>query len=373
MNTFKSLLLGAVAIFFAFGAQAQSGLIARYLLNGSAVDAVGTNHGTVVGAVPTADRFGAPNAAYSFNGTSGRIEFVVPPLTQVNNWTISAWVKAGNFTQAGMAVYMGSDNGVGATGYGFGLNGSSVLQGFNPYNAGGYFSSGQSFSATGQWHHVVMFRGTGQIGFYLNGVLSTPNSSTTVDVPTDFTIGSQNGVRYFNGAIDDVRIFNRALTSNEVIQIYQSTEFCSPHAARADAVLGGPFVIGTTLIDPGCGYTNAPLVAIIGGGGSNATATATVTSGQVSAINIVNAGNGYTNAPKIVIVGPPFAPSVAIRFSKVKVTQRVSIGHNYVLQGSTDLANWTVIGTQFTAAAESIDTEVDLDLNGRYFRVLEVP
>ena len=51
--------------------------------------------------------------------------------------------------------------------------------------------------------------------------LQTPSTyTTTPKTPTDFTIGSQNGLRFFNGLIDDVRIYNRALSSNEVSQLH---------------------------------------------------------------------------------------------------------------------------------------------------------
>ena len=360
---------------FALTASAQSGLVARYYLNGNANDAVGTNHGTVVGAVPTTDRFGTPNAAYLFNGSSSRIEFPGPPVPfQHTNWTIAAWVKSASLSQAGMAVYVGSDNGIGSDGFGFGFNGSAVLQGFFPDMAQGWVSTGASISGTSQWAHVVMLRTNGVTSFYLNGVQTPNTTSLPTRAPTDFTIGSQNGLRYFNGSIDDVRIYNRAISTNEVMQIYtNSPEFCSPHAATATATLAGMFVVGATITDGGCGYTNNPLVTIQGGGGSNATATATVTNGQVVAVNITGAGTGYTNPPNIIIGGPPFAPSLSIRFSKVKVTQHLSIGHNYVLEGTTNFVTWTPVGPQFTAQAATVETEVDLDLMGRYFRIREVP
>jgi hypothetical protein len=148
---------------------------------------------------------------------------------------------------------------------------------------------------------------------------------------------------------------------------------CSPHKATATASLVNGFVVGATITDPGCGYTNAPTVLIQGGGGSGATATAVVTGGQVTAINITSAGCCYTNAPRIVIGSPPFVPTVSIRVSKVMVTQTVVLGRNYVLESSTDLVTWTATGPQFTADSEVIETEFDVDVTGRFFRVRQVP
>jgi len=53
----------------------------------------------------------------------------------------------------------------------------------------------------------------------------------------------------------------------------------------------------------GSGYTTAPTVAITGGGGTGATATATVSGGSVTGFNITNAGTGYTSAPTVALTG----------------------------------------------------------------------
>jgi hypothetical protein len=355
---------------------AQVAPIGRYPLNNNANDAVGTNHGTIVGATPTPDRFGQGFSAYQFGGTT-RIDFPgPPPFTQTNNWTLSAWIKPATFAQPGVAVYVGADNGVAnSDGFGFGINGSA-FHGFIP-DAGGFFNSGLSFSSTGVWAHVAMTRTNGIISFYLDGVRA-PNSSTApIRVPSDFTIGAQNapganGARFFSGAVDDVRIFNRALTSNEVAALVASTDGpCFPHAATAVATLVNGFVVGAEVTDGACGYTNVPLVRIIGGGGSNATATATISNGIVRAITITSAGCCYTNTPIIVIDSPPFPASVSIRVSRVAVLQHVMIGKQYVLEGSSDLLNWAEVAPPYVAQTETVETEV---IAGQYqfFRTREI-
>ena len=367
------LLFSASTLLLSVESRAQSGLIARYPLNGNANDSVGSNHGTVIRATPTTDRFGQLNAAYDFNGTDSRIEFVSPPpFTQPNNWTISAWVKPASFTQSGLAMYVGLDNGSASDGFGFGLSGAAALQGFVP-EAGGFFTSGQSFSAPAQWAHVVMMRTNGTISFYFNGGRTPSTSDNSVSFPTDFTIGSQNGLRFFHGAVDDVRIYNRAISSNEVAQIYGSNEGpCYPHAATAIPYRINGFVVAATVTDGGCGYTNPPLVTITGGGGANATATATISNGVVIGINIVNAGCCYTNDPQIVISSPPFPATVSLRVSKMIVTQRVMIGRTYVLEGSANLAVWTPVAPQYVAQSEEVETEVSVS-QYQFFRTRQIP
>lgn len=68
------------------------------------------------------------------------------------------------------------------------------------------------------------------------------------------------------------------------------------------AIVGG-VVTGATVTAGGTGYTSAPLVAFTGGGGSGATATATIASGVVTGITITAAGNGYTSAPTVSFSG----------------------------------------------------------------------
>ncbi len=150
-------------------------------------------------------------------------------------------------------------------------------------------------------------------------------------------------------------------------------DYCSPHKATATPTLVNGLVAGATIVDPGCGYTNAPTVLIQGGGGSGATATAVMSGGRVVAINIVNAGCCYTNSPNIVIGSPPFVPTVSIAVSRVKVTQNAVLGRNYVLEASTNLVIWGAVGPQFNATSEIIVSEFDVDLGLRFFRIRQVP
>ncbi|HNQ89967.1 MAG TPA: hypothetical protein PKM73_15205 [Verrucomicrobiota bacterium] len=151
--------------------------------------------------------------------------------------------------------------------------------------------------------------------------------------------------------------------------------FCSPHRALATATVVNGFVVGATVIDGGCGYTNVnpPAVWILGGGGSGATAEAVVVDGVVTAIHVLDAGCCYTDTPKVVIASPPMEPTVSIEVSKVKVTQNVTLGLNYQLESSFDLVTWTAAGSQFTATSETIVSEFDVDVTGRYFRIRQVP
>lgn len=149
--------------------------------------------------------------------------------------------------------------------------------------------------------------------------------------------------------------------------------FCTPHKAKATAQLVNGFVVDASLTDSGCGYTNAPLVLIQGGGGSGATARAVITDGRVTDIIITDAGIGYETPPRIVIASPPFVPKVSINVSKVNVVQEVVLGRRYVLESSHTGQGWSEALPPFTAISESITNEFDTDLTGRFFRLREVP
>ncbi|WP_273823021.1 phage tail tube protein [Pseudomonas asplenii] len=62
-------------------------------------------------------------------------------------------------------------------------------------------------------------------------------------------------------------------------------------------------VTALVLNSAGSGYTTAPTVAITGGGGSGATATAQIEDGKVTGFTITNPGSGYTTAPTVALTG----------------------------------------------------------------------
>ena len=80
--------------------------------------------------------------------------------------------------------------------------------------------------------------------------------------------------------------------------------------ATATATITGGSVSAITVVNDGSGYTSTPHISLVGGGGSNATATAVLVGDVITAINITNAGSGYTSPPSV-IVDPPIATATA--------------------------------------------------------------
>lgn len=80
-----------------------------------------------------------------------------------------------------------------------------------------------------------------------------------------------------------------------------------PTQAFATPQVINGFVVAAKLTIGGSGYVTSPAVAIVGGGGSNATALSQISGGAVTNISITSAGIGYTNAPTVEIAQPPAA------------------------------------------------------------------
>ena len=64
---------------------------------------------------------------------------------------------------------------------------------------------------------------------------------------------------------------------------------------------------------------------------------------------------------------------MSIAVSRVKITQHVVLGRNYVLESSYDQITWTPTGPQFTADSDTMQNEFDVGATGGFFRVREVP
>lgn len=175
------------------------------------------NHGTNYGASPATDRNGKVGGAMSFNGSS-YIE-ITNPINQPNleqEWTASAWVDIDD--KGSQNLILGINNGLMLT-HG---NSNNLLLYLNS-GVNDYYVYGDSTGLLeGQgWRHVVFtFRNSdGLRKIYINGddhTGSGPNKTfTPKGINSLLTIG--NGAK---GKIDDVRIYNRALSEAEIKSLY---------------------------------------------------------------------------------------------------------------------------------------------------------
>jgi hypothetical protein len=190
--------------------------------DGNANDSSGNNnHGTVYGATLTEDRFGNPNSAYSFDG-SGDVISVGTPSLQIK--TLNIWLKpnvslaefpfsnGGYYTDAGISLYIGGDNK-----YSFHVcDGTSRVS-----NEGIEIYAGRYDMLTLSLHDDIF-------NVYRNGKLVSEieNTLNSISFPHEMIIGgyfSKNDF-YFDGTIDDIRIYNQALTPTQVKYLYDTTK-----------------------------------------------------------------------------------------------------------------------------------------------------
>lgn len=218
-----------------------TGLVGYWPFCGNANDESGNaNNGTVNGATLTDDRFGNSNSAYSFDGASNNISL---PLQQngVTAYTVSAWFK----TSIGGHVLSGrgSSNQVGLSFVVHNINtGGNIDNGKAHYRADGPFISvGKKTNNTyidNQWHHFVgVYNGAvgtiipSQFSIYIDNIFvaqiddATASPLAPINNGTNLLIGShqvlQNGGK-FNGELDDIGIWNRALTQQEITNLYNA-------------------------------------------------------------------------------------------------------------------------------------------------------
>jgi hypothetical protein len=365
-----------------------NGLVLYFPFNGTAKDETGNGHdGRVFGATPTEDRFGEANSAYTFNGKNAWIETDSAVLLGQTPITFSFWAKSRSSAPMdimGIAAPVETDNEIRIM-----FSTAQLRQKGISFKNSAHMATWPFNVNDGVWHHFVMVMGEGnQFGYFnlkayadggLLGIGEQFNwglwTYEVLDQP--FTIGKQFFLGgYFEGSLDEIRVYNRPLSPSEVQQLHshESTPpSCTPHHATATANVVNGFVVGIDLIDGGCGYTNSPSVKFISATGTGASATATIKDGVVTSITVDNAGHGYTAETVVQVSSPPFAPWLEMAVSKVRVTQHVVIGRNYVLEASSDCIAWTPVGEKFTAADEVLVQDFDVIENGRYFRIVEVP
>ena len=149
--------------------------------------------------------------SWDFDGTADRI-ITTLDIDQdgSDSYTFAAWVKPES-TSAGRHHVVSTDNG--------GFDWSLLREGGSWYvfNGGSSWDTGQSVT-TGVWQHVaVVFEPGVGTKFYLNGNETSIGSVFTDANTNTFTIGANAGVsEFFDGMIDEVRVYNSALSSSDV-------------------------------------------------------------------------------------------------------------------------------------------------------------
>jgi hypothetical protein len=226
-----------------------SGLIGWWPFNGNANDISGNlNNGTVYNALLTTDRFGNNNSAYSFNSSLTSHISLNNSIGNfgTSNFTISWWQSRVFINAASASCVFGKRNAFGS--------GNFVQTNSNPgfeirqgTNSSDYVAdNGNAVDSSSNWFHSVVIRKDTQIFVYVNGSLTYTFSSPIIQNLNNNAL-AEIGARYagsslvqlFNGKIDDLGIWNRALTFNEIHNLYKSE--C------ADSIISQPINITSSI------------------------------------------------------------------------------------------------------------------------------
>jgi hypothetical protein len=223
------------------------GLVAYYNFNGgSLMDSSGYGNNIIFNnATPTSDRFGRPNNAYLFDGSSSYMEITNSPSLNPDNITLTAIVKVNGLNNGACHGNDIIQKGTPGT-----INGQYLLR-FNPPTSCGvsldsahevffgaygddnpqgiYASAGSDslYANIGQWYFLVYTYDGMLSKFYVNGQLTNVSQKSVVftDNTQDLFLGKNDDPTFsyfFNGVMDEVRIYNRALSPAAVLQLSKS-------------------------------------------------------------------------------------------------------------------------------------------------------
>ncbi len=212
----------------------NDGLIAYYPFNGNANNSINANfNGIIYGASLAVDRFNHADSAFQFNGQNSYIEIPNSVGFTGSNYTYSLWLKINQMPGPGQCQFVmevGPPD-LNIRGHSLGIN--NQYPSTNPttgWSVNSFNSDGSRINfQTGTlpdleiWYNITVVRNDTAVIIYKNGERLTYNLSNGIpseyDNPENFYVGARMSLAsgfFFNGEIDDIRIYNRALTEDEI-------------------------------------------------------------------------------------------------------------------------------------------------------------
>ena len=210
----------------------DSGLVAYYPFTGNANDESGNdNHGMVMGAVLTIDRFGSDSVAYEFDGTSSYITIPNSQTLQSPSTELSqvAWINIYSWSLVGSQfgpILMKSNSGTNAFQYRLSVGSYGINTAINNWLNAVTISDTLNFN---EWYMIVSTLEDDTVKAYVNGVYIGESTLTGPINPDNRPLEIGRDVpgltEFFHGKIDDVRIYNRTLTDSEIQELYETTTY----------------------------------------------------------------------------------------------------------------------------------------------------
>jgi len=259
---FVFLLLGLFMISFTSAFNWADSISSYYKLDetsGTVIDSLNLRNGTNVGATPNVA--GLINTAYSFDGTNDNINST-HPFTGDADYTISTWIHNPDNYEFPVGdspiVWMGGQGtdivaSVSVKGDGSGNNVVTSL------HYGDDLTWTTDYLNKTGWNHVLMtYTGSNNSAhLYLNGVdRGAKTHSGNLNLGNSFMgIGGDSAIRWFNGTIDEVGIWNKSLSPSEATELYNNgAGLAINSSSEKDITLVSP-INGTTISDVGTNFT----------------------------------------------------------------------------------------------------------------------
>lgn len=202
------------------------GLVASYSFSGDASDDTGNGFdGTVYGAELTTDRFGSANSAYEFKEADDYIDLgKASTILTGDAFSLSTWVLIDAQREGNRQVQVLSNEDYYEDYGDFTLN--NVEYRFYRGNNQDSRLPFDDLLSAGEWHHIVVTHNGGAATLYLNGneVSSSDSFPSFSASGRNLHVGPSIPDRYFpvDGKVDDVRLYERALTRDEVQQLWEA-------------------------------------------------------------------------------------------------------------------------------------------------------
>ena len=202
----------------------RNGLIAEYLLNGDAIDTAGANSGTLTNNPTLTTGRKGTNSALMFSKINKTAVTLSMSFFKQNICSVSLWFNsnANQSDSTGLFNFcLYSNDG----GHLIVFIANKIAY-YRKIRTGWLSFSSNSIITNNIWYHVVITFDGNIMRLYINNVLQT--ATITNSTPTDYGADNQPAQigRYvfdagcFNGAIDDVRVYNKAITQQEVTILY---------------------------------------------------------------------------------------------------------------------------------------------------------
>jgi hypothetical protein len=205
-----------------------NGLVGWWPFNGNANDESGNgNNGIANGTSLITDRFGNSDEAFAFNGTSNFLEIPFSQQLSVfsGNFSIMLWVKNElPINHAGAHILWRPAYASFVIGIGAGSNKIDFAQG----GVLSFYATNSVF--VNDWQQIVLTKNFNNISVYTNGYLdgvyldniSFVDYGNLIFGKAPNSGGGFNGSYYFKGSLDDIAIYNRALSQQEITELYNA-------------------------------------------------------------------------------------------------------------------------------------------------------